>query len=63
MMPLSLSFSFFVGIWPHRPRNYDNYFLFSLMHKLSFDDKFCIVCLVCVCMLPLSLQHFVLVVV
>ena len=33
-LPLSLSFFFFVGIWPHRPCNYDNYFSFSSMHKL-----------------------------
>ena len=39
-LPLSLSFFFFVEIWPHRPCNYDNYFYFSSMHKLSFDDKF-----------------------
>ena len=50
MMPVSLSFSFFVGIWPHRPCNYDNYFSFSSMHKLSFDDEFCIVYVLCVCM-------------
>ena len=46
-LPLSLSFFFFVGIWPHRPCNYDNYFSFSSMHKLSFDDEFCTTCLVC----------------
>jgi len=39
-MPLSLTFFFFVGIWPHKPCNYDNYFCFSSMHKLSFDDAF-----------------------
>ena len=27
-LPLSLSFFFFVGIWLHRPCNYDNYFFF-----------------------------------
>ena len=39
-LPLSLSFFFFVEIWPHKPCNYDNYICFSSMHKLSFDDKF-----------------------
>ena len=38
-LPLSLSFFFFVGIWPHRPCNYDNYFFIFSMHKLSFDDE------------------------
>ena len=33
-LPLSLSFFLFVGLWPYRPCNYDNYFLFSSMHKL-----------------------------
>jgi len=49
-LALSLSFFFYVGIWPHRPCNYDNYFLFDSMHKLSFDDEFCIVYVLCVCM-------------
>jgi len=43
MMPVSrlpLSFFFFVGLWSYKPCNYDNYFLFSSMHKLSFDVKF-----------------------
>jgi len=40
MLPLSLSFFFFVGIMPHKPCNYGNYFSFYSMHKLSFDDEF-----------------------
>ena len=27
-LPLSLSFFFFVGLWPYRPCNYDNFFIF-----------------------------------
>ena len=46
-LPFSLSFFFFVEIWLQRSCNYDNYFCFSSMHKLSFDDELCIVCLMC----------------
>jgi len=38
-LPLSFFF-FFVGIWLHRPCNYDNYFCFSSMHMVFINDKF-----------------------
>ena len=66
-LPSVYLFPFFiVGFWPYRHCNYDNYFYFSSIPMLSFDDEFHIVyvCLVCmICMLPLSMQCFVLVVV
>ena len=66
MMPVSrlpfvyLLFFCMVGFWPYRPCNVDNYFYFSSMHMLSFDDEFhtIYVCLVCMsCRLTLSMQH------
>ena len=68
-LPLSLSFFFssLLEFWSYKPCNYDNFFFyFSSMHMLSFDEEFrtVYVCLVCMsCMLPLSMQHFVLMVV
>ena len=59
-------FSLLLEFWPYRPCNYGNYFNFSSIHMLSFDNEFCIVytCLECMsCMLPLSMQHSVLMVV
>ena len=57
-LPLSLSFFSLLEFWSYRPCNYDNYFYFSSMHMLSFDDELRTVyaCLVCMsCMLPLSM--------
>ena len=68
-LPLSLSFFFssLLEFWSYKPCNYDNFlFYFSSMHMLSFDEEFrtVYVCLMYMsCMLPLSMQHFVLMVV
>ena len=61
--PLTLSFFFYslLEFWLYKPCNYVNYFYFSLMHMLSFVDDFCPMCMLC--MLPLSMQCSIFVVV
>ena len=48
-LPLSLSFFSLLEFWSYRPCNYDNYFYFSSMHMLFFDDEFHTVYVLCVC--------------
>ena len=54
MMPVSrlpLSLSFFFGIWQHRPRKYDNYFVFLQCTSFPLMTNFeLFVLYVCVCM-------------